>query len=217
MIVGVDEAGVGCLAGPLVIAAVCVKEGTEFPQSVTDSKRMSETAREEAIDSIYSLSEYVVVVVSPVELINRHTNIWGAWNEAMTAVLTECVRRQHKSIIVDGTRIVSGFGGVKYEAKADLNYRQVSAASVVAKYVQTCAMEDLHDRWPFYEFNRHHGYGTASHMRALREYGPCGAHRTGYKPVVEAMTAIAEDEPDRVRRLRQLDMTAVLDVRIVGG
>jgi ribonuclease HII len=188
-----------------------------IPEPIRDSKKMSEARREDAIDSIYSLSEYVVIAEVPVGLINRHTNIWGAWNEAMTAVLSECRCRWGGQIIVDGTRIVGGFPGVKYEAKADDHYREVSAASVVAKYVQVLAMEDVHEAWPFYEFDRHHGYGTAAHMRALREYGPCGAHRTGYKPVKKAMAEIEKDEPDRVRRLRQLDMEAVLDLQIIGG
>lgn len=216
VIVGVDEAGIGSLAGPAVVVAAAFNTETVLPRAIRDSKKMRPAPRENVIDAIYDLSEYVVIAEVPVGLINRHINIWCAWDAAMTAVLTEC-RCRGGQIIVDGIRVVQGFsGGIKYEVKADDTYREVSAASVVAKYVQTCAMEDAHEIWPLYGFDRHHGYGTAEHMRALRAYGPCGAHRIGCKPVKKALAAIKENEPDRVQRLRQLDLEAVLDLQIIG-
>ena len=200
MIVGVDEAGVGCLAGPLVIVAAAFSDGTAFPASVRDSKKLNESQREDLIDSIYGSAEWVIIKVGPPAFINGKAHIWQAWDELMLTLLLECRKRTNGKILVDGARLVPEVKEITFEVKADETYQQVSAASIVAKYVQTCAMEDLHELYPKYKFNKHHGYATAVHKQILMEVGPCEAHRFNYAPVVRA--ALLHQD----LKLRQLSM-----------
>jgi ribonuclease HII len=186
MIVGVDEAGVGCLAGPLVIVATAFDENMILPKAIRDSKTLSGDQREDLIDTIYGSAEWVIIKVAHPAFINEKEHIWKAWDEIMLSLLLECKGRKADKIIVDGTRLVPGVSGITYEVKADKTYQQVSAASIVAKYVQTCSMEDLHGLYPKYRFNKHHGYATAVHKQILLEEGPCEAHRFSYAPVVRA-------------------------------
>jgi ribonuclease HII len=200
MIVGVDEAGVGCLAGPLVIVAAAFDDDTALPSSVRDSKKLNENQREELIDSIYGSAAWVIIKVGPPAYINEKAHIWLAWDELMLSLLQECRRRTDGKIIVDGARLVPEAKEITFEVKADETFQQVSAASIVAKYVQTCAMEDLHELYPKYKFDKHHGYATAVHKRVLMEVGPCEAHRFNYAPVVKA--ALLHQD----RELRQLSL-----------
>jgi ribonuclease HII len=216
VIVGIDEAGIGCIAGPMVIAAAAFKEGTEFPRFIRDSKTMTSDHRENVVDVIYGMSEYVLIATVQASYINRHKGVWEVWDKTMAAVLKLIqANKDIGKIIVDGTRLVEGFRGITYEAKADKNHKQVSAASIVAKYVQTSAMEDLHDRQPKYGFNKHHGYGTAEHMRALKEFGPIPDHRAHYKPVEEAIKALPAERRQELESCRY--PPAPVDFTVVEG
>jgi len=200
IVAGVDEAGVGCWAGPMVLVSAAFEESTELPELVRDSKRLSEAQRESLIDDIYSLAEWVVIKTAPPGYINASAGIWDVWNVLMAEILEENQSRDPGKIIVDGTRMISAFKDVHYEAKADNKYREVSAASIVAKYVQTSAMEDLHDQYPKFKFTQHHGYGTALHRQVLEDQGPTPAHRMSYKPVA----AYLKKHPAAAFELRQL-------------
>lgn len=202
IIVGVDEAGIGCIAGPLVIVAAAFRDDTEFPKFIRDSKSVSESVRENAVDVIYGMAEWVIIATAQVSYINEHKDrsVWGVWEEVMAGILKRVEGRFVDQVIVDGTRLVEGFRGVTYEAKADKNHKPVSAASIVAKYVQTCAMEDLHDREPKYGFNKHHGYGTADHLRALKEFGPLPDHRAHYRPVEKAILALPTERRQALKQ-----------------
>jgi ribonuclease HII len=185
IVAGVDEAGVGCWAGPLVVVSAAFDESTELPELIRDSKRLSEAQRESLIDDIYGLCEWVIIKTASPGFINASAGIWDVWHLLVAEVLEENQRREAGKIIVDGDRMISAFKEVHYEAKADDKYREVSAASIVAKYVQTSAMEDLHDQHKAFGFTKHHGYGTALHRRMLEEHGPTPSHRMSYKPVAE--------------------------------
>jgi ribonuclease HII len=185
IIAGVDEAGVGCWAGPLVVVSAAFDERTELPELIRDSKRLSEAQRESLIDDIYGLCEWVIIKTASPGFINASAGIWDVWYLLVREVLEENQRREAGRIIVDGERMISSCKGVHYEAKADNKYREVSAASIVAKYVQTSAMEDLQDQYSDFRFTQHHGYGTALHREMLEKHGPTPAHRMSYKPVAE--------------------------------
>ena len=202
IIAGVDEAGVGCWAGPLVVASAAFDTDTELPELIRDSKRLSESQRESVIDDIYGLAEWVIIKTAPPSYINSSAGIWDVWTQLVREVLEENQRRASGRIIVDGERMISSVKGVHYEAKADDKYREVSAASIVAKYVQTSAMEDLHDQHPKFGFTKHHGYGTALHREMLEKHGPTPAHRMSYKPV----KAYLARNPTAAHELRQLVM-----------
>lgn len=202
IVAGVDEAGVGCWAGPLVVVSAAFDTDTELPELIRDSKRLSESQRESLIDDIYGLAEWVIIKTAPPSYINSSVGIWDVWNQLVLEILEENQRRSPGKIIVDGERMISSVKGVHYEAKADAKYREVSAASIVAKYVQTSAMEDLHDQYPKFKFTQHHGYGTALHKEMLEKHGPTPAHRMSYKPVA----AYLAEHPTVAFELRQLVM-----------
>jgi ribonuclease HII len=187
IICGVDEAGVGCLAGPMVIVAAAFDTDAAFPELVRDSKKLKEHQRESLIDEIYGLAEWVMIKVVTSLKINLSDNIWTAWTEVMGEILIYAKERADK-VIVDGNRMVFPHKEVHYIVKADDKHREVSAASIVAKYVQTEAMVDLHNMYPAYGFRQHHGYGTAVHNRSLKEFGPTPHHRAGYGPVKKLLT-----------------------------
>ena len=207
IIVGLDEAGIGCIAGPLVMAASAFEDSVVLPKLVRDSKTLSHDQREGLVDNIYDLSEWVIIMTAQASYINASDGVWSVWDHLLHELLTvirgklwaDELGRADK-IIVDGTRLAEGFSGVTYEAKADKKYKQVSAASIIAKYVQTSAMEDLHERAPQYEFDKHHGYGTPVHMRALQEYGPLPDHRAHYKPVRKAIKALPAERRQALKK-----------------
>ena len=93
IIVGVDEAGVGCLAGPLIITAAAFNEKTKLSRDIKDSKRLSSRKREELIDEIYNKAEWIIVEVIPVSFINSCSNVWSAWTIGMTKLLKSCLKR----------------------------------------------------------------------------------------------------------------------------
>jgi len=206
IVAGVDEAGVGCWAGPLVVVAAAFREDVELPKTVRDSKRLSMGQRENLIDEIYDRAEWVIIKTASPIYINSKSGIWSVWDEVVDEVLLECKDRKAGKIIVDGSRMIESCRGITYEVKADDKYREVSAASIVAKFVQTSAMEDLHERFPDFLFDQHHGYGTEDHRRKLEEFGPTPAHRSSYKPVASYL----ESHPDEARSLRQLELFDVI-------
>ena len=209
IIAGVDEAGIGCWAGPMVVVTAAFDEATELPSGIRDSKRLSMEQRENVIDDIYERAEWVIIKVAQPALINASKGIWALWDLMVKQILEENRRRGAGKIIVDGERMISSFKGAVYEAKADDKYREVSAASIVAKYVQTSAMEDLHEHHKQFCFNQHHGYGTSVHKHWLDRLGPTPAHRTAYKPVA----AYLERHPDRALELRQLLLFDKLEIQ----
>lgn len=214
MIVGVDEAGVGCLAGPMIIAASAFEDDTHFPEEIRDSKRMTDTQREDAIDVVYDLAEWIVIKIVPASFINRCKHIWDAWETAMRELLEDCVARGPDLIIVDGNREISGIDGITYEVKADDRFSQVSASSIVAKYMQTMHMFDLNEIHPKFRFDHHKGYSTAYHLRILNQFGPTKQHRLKYGPVREAMCEL----PGKVKmELLQLNLSDGITTTYIGS
>lgn len=183
IIVGIDEAGVGSWAGPLVVASVAIEEGVELPRLVRDSKTLNESQRESLIDGIYRAATRVVIDRAHSTLIDKMGGVWRTWDILVGRVVEANLSLGPKRVIVDGDRIVGRNQWVKCEPKADSKYPEVSAASIVAKYAQTCAMEDLHEAFPQYGFDSNHGYGTRTHMEALKKYGSTSHHRQTFRPV----------------------------------
>ena len=183
--IGIDEAGMGNWAGPMVVAAVAFPSGMQIA-GLTDSKKITEPFRENSlIDKIYDEALFwCTQVISQLEIDQRGLSL--AWLHAVRACAFIMDRQFDVStsgkIILDGNRLV-GLDYVVPEVKADAKYQSVSAASNIAKYVQCCAMDDLCRRFPGYGFNKNRGYGTAQHKEALERLGPCDAHRKSYKPI----------------------------------
>jgi ribonuclease HII len=202
IIAGVDEAGVGCWAGPMVVVTTAFDEKTKLPKEIRDSKRLSMEQRENLIDRIYDLAEWVIIKIADSSYIDSSAGIWSVWDLLVKELLEENQHRGAGKIIVDGVRMIASCKGITYEVMADDKYREVSAASIVAKYVQTSAMEDLHDQFKQYGFDQHHGYGTEVHRHWLELLGPTSAHRMSYRPVA----AYLKKHPKKSMELRQLSL-----------
>ena len=174
---GCDEAGRGCLAGPVVAAAVILSGPIH---GLNDSKQLSKKKREEFRILIESEAlAYAVAVVSPKRI--DQINILQASIEAMKLALDKLkVLPEH--IIVDGT-MFSPYNEIKYTTiiKGDTKFQSIAAASILAKTYRDELMEDLHVSHPNYSWNKNKGYPTLAHRKAILEFGPTTHHRTSFR------------------------------------
>lgn len=194
-VIGIDEAGRGPLAGPVVASAVVFKNkelrvaGCELWDLVRDSKTLSHKQRENLFDFVHE-NFYVGVGICDHQTIDR-INILEATFLAMKAALSDLrgqinYKDQRHIIVVDGNKKISNLsleqktvpGGDKY-------VKSISAASIIAKVTRDRIMLKMHEKFPEYNFAQHKGYGTKRHMDALAKNGPCEIHRKSFKPVSE--------------------------------
>lgn len=184
-IAGVDEVGMGCLAGPVVAAAVILPPEVRIDY-VRDSKtltalqrgRLAELIKRKAI--AWALGE-----ASPqeIQVLNLH---WAAV-EAMKRALA-ALQPPPDAVIVDAYRIPGLPWHHEAVIKGDQKVRSVAAASIVAKVQRDALMVEMDRQYPGYGFATHKGYATPTHQRALRNLGPCPIHRPSFEPVVAAQS-----------------------------
>ena len=177
--IGTDEAGRGCLAGPVTAAAVILKE--EFKNEVlNDSKALSELKRASLRPLIeHGCTCYGVAHIHPKKI--DEINILNASLLAMHEAIKK-LDAPRKFIIVDGNRF-KPFGEVPYECiiKGDSKYMSIAAASVLAKTYRDAYMEDLHEKYPMYNWKKNKGYPTKEHREAIRKYGLTEYHRKSFR------------------------------------
>jgi ribonuclease HII len=181
-IAGVDEVGIGPLAGPVVAAAVVFPPGSEI-DGIDDSKALDEAARSRLDEEIRAKAVACGVGVVEVEEIDK-INIYHAGIRAMQLALTNLsVVPQH--ILVD-SRTVPGFTQPQnsFDKGDGINF-SIAAASIVAKVYRDRLMTDLDDRYPAYGFAHHKGYATPEHQEAIRKHGPCPIHRSSFDYIRE--------------------------------
>ena len=169
---GVDEAGRGPLAGPVVAACVAMPP-EPLLMDVNDSKKVSEKKREALYEEIFRVAQAVGVGVASVEEIET-LNIKNAARLAMKRAI-EAARPDR--ILVDAERELDVAVPQEGIVHGDAECYCIAAASIVAKVTRDRMMLELDREYPQYGFAQHKGYGTAAHYEALREYGPCPAHR----------------------------------------
>jgi len=182
-IVGVDEAGRGPLAGPVVAAAVVLPEDFSG-EGLDDSKRLTARRRAEWFERLTGgeALKWFAAVVEPVEI--DRINILRATHQAMAEAVGG-LGVEPGTCLIDGLP-VPGFPW-PHEAvvKGDSKSLSIAAASVIAKVTRDRLMEELAQKFPQYGFERHKGYGTKGHLDALRRHGPCRAHRRSFQPVAQ--------------------------------
>jgi ribonuclease HII len=181
LIAGVDEAGRGPLAGPVVAAAVILYEGAELA-GVTDSKKMSERAREEAFPRIKEAAIGFSLSVVSAEEIDR-INILQACRKAMRQAII-MLDPQPDFLLIDGTHPVDLPIHQQCIIKGDQLSLSISAASVLAKVYRDSIMRSYHELFPQYGFLSNKGYGTQGHRGALKRCGPCRIHRLTFRRVL---------------------------------
>ena len=189
LIAGVDEAGRGPLAGPVVAAAVMLD--ARFPiRGLADSKQLSARRREQLCDEIRAKALCCSIAQASVEEIDR-LNILQATLLAMQRAV-KGLRLKPTKVLVDGNRLPSLDVLAEAVVSGDSLVPAISAASIVAKVTRDRLLDDMHVLHPGYGFDRHKGYGTAQHMLALQTLGPLDAHRRSFAPVARALQRQAD-------------------------
>ena len=179
LIAGVDEAGRGPLAGPVVASAV-ILSGTAFKAEINDSKRLSAKKREKAHKEI--LKKAVVGIGIVDEKAIDEINIYQATLRAMQLAIAD-LKVPPDYVIVDGNMKLPAKCPVKCIIRGDSKSLSIAAASIVAKVTRDAIMRKYHDQYPQYNFAKHKGYPTRAHKSALKAHGPSPIHRMSYKPV----------------------------------
>ncbi|MEN6356603.1 MAG: ribonuclease HII [Armatimonadota bacterium] len=181
-IAGLDEAGRGPLAGPVVAAAVILPECFD-PTGIDDSKKLTPAKREMMFERISSEAAAVGVGIVGPEEIDR-INILRATHQAMRLAL-ENMGAPYDYVLVDGLS-VSGLGAPTLAiVKGDSKCVSIGAASIIAKVTRDAIMVDLDQQYPGYGFAKHKGYGCKSHIEAIERLGPCPCHRKTFSPISE--------------------------------
>lgn len=180
-VAGLDEAGRGPLAGPVVAAAVVLPEGFEAAE-IGDSKAMSAKARDAMFDYITARAVYGIGIAEP-DLIDE-INILRATDYAMRAAL-DAIGAAFDFILVDGRPVPDLPAPSRAIVKGDSLSVSIGAASIIAKVTRDRIMYELDAKYPQYGFAKHKGYGCPMHLRALEQYGPCPCHRKSFRPVAE--------------------------------
>jgi len=178
---GVDEAGRGPLAGPVVVAAVILPESYTLA-SLDDSKRLSALKRERLAPQIEEQAIAFSVEFVEADEIDRVNILQATMNGMQRAV--ENLDPAPRLAIIDGNRAPPLSCEVKTVIGGDRLVASVSAASILAKVYRDRLMQSMHELYPAYGFDRHKGYPTAAHKRALAEHGPCEIHRRTFRGVL---------------------------------
>ena len=196
-IAGVDEAGRGPLAGPVVAAAVILSPDHPI-EGLRDSKKLSARRREALADEIREKALAFAVASASVEEIDR-LNILHATLLAMTRAI-QGLEPQPRHVRIDGNR-APRLEGLRVETVigGDDQDPAIAAASILAKTVRDHLMLQYAEQFPAYGFERHMGYGMAVHMAALREYGPCEIHRRSFAPVARVLAVDRQGEATFMR------------------
>jgi ribonuclease HII len=203
-VIGIDEAGRGPLAGPVVACAATIKESQisnlksqinpnepidKIWDLVRDSKKLSAKQREKVFDFILE-NFYVGVGICDHQTIDR-MNILEASFLAMKAAVTQLTHNSqlttHNSkciILVDGNKKIPNFSVEQLAVVGgDKIVKSISAASIIAKVTRDRMMMEMHEKYPEYGFDKHKGYGTKFHMEKIFEHGPCEIHRQSFEPM----------------------------------
>lgn len=188
MLAGVDEAGRGPLAGPVVAAAVILDDLAPI-KGLADSKLLTAARREQLYDEIRAKALCCSIAQASVEEIDR-LNILQATMLAMQRAVQGLRLKPHK-VLVDGNRLPALDVRAEAIVSGDALVPAISAASIVAKVTRDRMLVELHQLYPAYGFDRHKGYGTAQHMQALQAHGALDVHRRSFAPVARVLLAAA--------------------------
>ena len=202
---GTDEAGRGCLAGPVTAAAILLPEIFEL-NLLNDSKQLSEKIREKLKPAIEAKAiSYAVTHIFPNEI--DEINILNASMKAMQESVLQ-LNQTPEYIIVDGNRPLNGKLGMKQKTgkiftseeikilksipstsiiKGDSKYLSIAAASVLAKTHRDEYMDKIHEEFPMYNWKKNKGYPTKEHREAIKKYGPCKYHRMSFRLLPEQL------------------------------
>jgi ribonuclease HII len=185
-IAGVDEAGIGPLAGPVVAAAV-ILSGKKL-SGVDDSKKLSAEQRGSLFADIISNASAVGVGIIDSQTIDSINVLQSTGLAMKMAVTSLSIEPDH--VLVDGIRKIPGIRPIQTAVKGgDASCYSIAAASIVAKVIRDRIMHFYDKLYPQYGFSSHKGYGTKLHLRSIKKFGICAIHRKSYEPVITELLA----------------------------
>ena len=184
LLAGVDEAGRGPLAGPVVAAAVILNPSRPI-KGLNDSKKLSAKRREALFEEIHDKALCLCVAQASVQEIDT-LNILRATLLAMQRAVAG-LRLAPVKVLVDGNQLPALPMLCEAVVGGDALIAEISAASILAKVQRDRWCAEVDPTWPAYGFAKHKGYGTAAHMQALQEHGPCELHRRSFAPVAKLL------------------------------
>lgn len=187
LMAGVDEAGRGPLAGPVVAAAV-ILDDLQPIEGLNDSKKLSAKRRARLFDDIRARALCFSIAQASVQEIDQ-LNILRATMLAMKRAV-EGLRLKPQRVLVDGNRLPTLDILAEAIVQGDALVPAISAASILAKVHRDRLCDELHARYPVYGFDQHKGYGTAQHLAALQAHGPADCHRMTFAPVARSVRCI---------------------------
>ncbi|MDD3695700.1 MAG: ribonuclease HII [Lentisphaeria bacterium] len=186
-VAGIDEAGRGPLAGPLVVAAVILPPEKEFDLAVADSKTLSARRRQELAEALLQSPGLCYVIVECSARRIDQLNILAATHLAMRQCARLLLPRLELAL-VDGLPVPHFPLPARFLVKGDRRSASIAAASILAKTHRDRLMLRLHRFYPQYGFDCHKGYASAAHLKALEQHGPCPAHRVSFAPVARIIS-----------------------------
>jgi len=183
VIIGIDEVGYGCWAGPVFVCGVAAEDDWA-PPGLRDSKKLSKKRIVEVSESLRRVVPYLVVD-GDVEHIDKYGI--GAVLRTLQKLVAESLLEEFPGarVVVDGNIAIPGIPDCEAIPKADDTVPAVSAASIIAKDARDAKMRELAKEYPGYGFEKHVGYGTQQHAQALDRLGVCPIHRKSYKPIAK--------------------------------
>lgn len=181
-IAGLDEVGRGCLAGPVVVAAVILNPEKPLPEKLNDSKKLSAKQRTRIAEEIKSSAIAYSIAQIEAEEIDR-INILQATKRAMILAL-EKLQPCADFLLIDAIQLKESSLPQRAIIHGDATVASIAAASIIAKTFRDNLMCEYHETYPQYGFSKHVGYGTKAHFEALREHGACEIHRKSFRGVV---------------------------------
>lgn len=192
-VVGVDEAGRGCLAGPVVAGAV-ILDPNFIPEGLTDSKLLSEKQREALFPQILDKHLYGVgfASVDEIDAINILQASFLAMRRALASLHEKRGGQAFGFVLVDGSMEIPKIKTPQAAViKGDLRVPAIAAGSIIAKVTRDRFMKEIHEKFPDYGFAKHKGYGSLAHRQAIQHQGPCEWHRKTFKGVKEYLDSRA--------------------------
>lgn len=182
-VIGLDEAGRGPIAGPLVVAGVCFPPGFTH-EDIYDSKKLSEKKREALFDEIQLLAqEYHILIIEPAVIDQK--NIYAATQDAMQSIVDAFIQKD--AVLTDAMPLPHCSLPMEALVKGDQKSLSIAAASILAKVSRDRIMKEYDRQYPQYGFARHKGYPTKAHLEALHTYGVLDIYRKSYGPVREML------------------------------
>jgi ribonuclease HII len=190
LVAGLDEAGRGCLAGPVVAAAVILplaspEETLTLFAGVNDSKQLTAAARDLLFERVMEHALAVAVGIGSVEIIDRR-NILQATKYAMGEAI-KTLSHAPQALLLDALLLPKIALPQRSIIKGDARCLSIAAASIIAKVTRDRLMQQLHQEYPNYGFDQHKGYGTPAHLTALRTHGVTPHHRRSFSPINEML------------------------------